>query len=76
MMFYSSRFLLFAGNRILISYRSVVKIQTDEAGKRIVQVEDRWDDKLPEGPFATVSFAYCVLLAVNVPLPVLFHFCR
>lgn len=37
---------------------SVIKIHTDNAGKKIVMVEDKWDGNLPEGPFAKVSFVY------------------
>ncbi|TVY31980.1 hypothetical protein LSUB1_G008158 [Lachnellula subtilissima] len=43
---------------------SVIKIQTDDAGKKIVRVEDRWDGKLPEGPFAK---AFRNLNSVVVP---------
>jgi len=33
---------------------SVVKIHTDAEGKRIIGVEDKWNNSLPEGPFAKV----------------------
>lgn len=34
---------------------SVVQIYTDGIGERIVRVENRWNDILPEGPFSKVS---------------------
>ena len=34
---------------------SVIKIQTDPEGKKIVAVEDRWNGNIPEGAIATVS---------------------
>jgi hypothetical protein len=38
---------------------SVVKIHTDAEGKGIAGVEDRWNDSLPEGPFAKVGLLDC-----------------
>ena len=34
---------------------SKIKIYTSQDGTRITKVEDRWDDKLPDGGFKTVS---------------------
>jgi len=36
--------------------KSVIKIHTDAEGKKITQVEDRWDGEIPEGAFAKVRF--------------------
>lgn len=36
---------------------SVITILTDEQGKKIQKVEDKWDGKLPEGSIAQVSFS-------------------
>jgi len=33
---------------------SVIKIHTDPEGKKITQVEDRWDGEIPDGAFAKV----------------------
>ncbi|TVY48199.1 hypothetical protein LOCC1_G002453 [Lachnellula occidentalis] len=43
---------------------SVIKIHTDDAGKKIMKVEDKWDGKLPEGAFAK---AFRNLNSVVVP---------
>jgi len=43
---------------------SVVKIHTDAAGEKIVKVEDRWNDDIPDGPFAK---AFRNLNSVVVP---------
>jgi len=42
---------------------SLINIYTDDAGKKIVRVEDKWDGKLPEGPFAKVSLHAVGVLA-------------
>lgn len=39
-----------------------MKIHTDAEGKKIVRVEDRWNDELPEGAFAKVSFVVWVVV--------------
>ena len=37
---------------------SKIKIWASPDGTKITRVEDRWDDKLPEGGFKTVSFGF------------------